>query len=143
MTTDQGTFSVSDWLTGRLPADWFTAVEVTVDREEILIHGTIPAPETAGSPDAEAGRITRFREDTRGARIEIARELEARTGRKVAWGVTCGDDQPGVHATLRARHDPAAAAAAPGARHPRRGRRGPLALGRAGLVRPPGRPARG
>jgi hypothetical protein len=90
MTTDQGTFSVSDWLTGRLPAEWFTSVEVTVDREEILIHGTIPAPEGAETPDAAAGRITRFREDTRGTRIEIARELEARTGRKVAWGVTCG-----------------------------------------------------
>jgi hypothetical protein len=90
MTTDQGTFSVSDWLDGRLPADWFTGVDVTVDREEILIHGTIPVPEGATAPDAEAGRITRFREDTRGARIEIARELEGRTGRKVAWGVSCG-----------------------------------------------------
>ena len=90
MTTDQGTFSVSDWLTGRLPADWFTAVEISVDREEILIHGTITTPDGTQSPTAEAGRITRFREDTRGARIEIARELEARTGRKVAWGVTCG-----------------------------------------------------
>ena len=90
MTTDQASFSISDWLTGRLPAEWFTAVEVTVDREEILVHGTIPAPEGTDTPDAEAGRITRFREDTRGARIEIARELEARTGRKVAWGVTCG-----------------------------------------------------
>ena len=90
MTTDQGTFSVSDWLTGRLPADWFTAVEVNVDREEILIHGTIPAPEGTATPDAEAGRITRFRDETRGARIEIARELEGRTDRKVAWGVTCG-----------------------------------------------------
>jgi hypothetical protein len=90
MTTDQATFSVGDWLTGRLPAEWFTSVEVTIDREEILIHGTIPTPEGADTPDAEAGRITRFREDTRGARIEIARELEGRTGRKVAWGVTCG-----------------------------------------------------
>ena len=88
MTTEQQTFSIRDWLDGRLPADWFTAVEVTVDREEILIHGTIPAPE--GGEDAQAGRITRFREDTRPARIEIARELEDRTGRKVAWGVTCG-----------------------------------------------------
>ena len=90
MTTDQASFSVTDWLTGRLPADWFTSVDVTVDREEILIHGTIPVPAGADTPEAEAGRITRFREDTRGARIEIARELEARTGRKVAWGVTCG-----------------------------------------------------
>lgn len=91
MSTDQEPFSVRDWLAGRLPADWFTGVDVTVDREEILIHGTIPVPDDAGTPDAEAGRITRFREDTRGARIEIARELEGRTGRKVSWGVSCGD----------------------------------------------------
>jgi Arc/MetJ-type ribon-helix-helix transcriptional regulator len=89
MTSDTSTFSVSDWLTGRLPADWFTAVEVTLDREEILIDGTITAPE-ADSPDGQAGRITRFREDTRAKRIEIARELEERTGRKVSWAVTCG-----------------------------------------------------
>lgn len=90
MTTSSPPFNVSDWLTGRLPADWFTSVEVTVDREEILIHGTIPKPEGADTPDAEAGRITRFREDTRSIRIEIARELESRAGRKVAWAATCG-----------------------------------------------------
>jgi Arc/MetJ-type ribon-helix-helix transcriptional regulator len=89
MTSDTSTFSVSDWLTGRLPADWFTAVEVTLDREEILIDGTITAP-GADSPDGQAGRITRFREDTRAKRIEIALELEERTGRKVSWAVTCG-----------------------------------------------------
>jgi hypothetical protein len=88
MTTDNGTFSVSNWLTGRLPADWFTATEVVLDREEILIQGTIPDVETS---EGQAGRITRFREDTREKRIEIARELESRTGRKVSWGVTCGD----------------------------------------------------
>lgn len=90
MTTDHAAFSVTDWLAGRLPADWFTSVDVTIDREEILIHGTIAVPDGAATPDAEAGRITRFREDTRDARIEIARELEGSTGRKVAWGVTCG-----------------------------------------------------
>ena len=91
MTTEAPTFRVRDWLDGRLPADWFTDLDVVVDREEITVHGTIPAPEGATGPDAESGRITRFREDTREARIEIARELEARTGRKVAWGVACGD----------------------------------------------------
>ncbi len=86
MTTS---FSVSDWLTGRLPADWFTSVDVTLDREEITITGVIPAPEP-DSADAWSGRIRRFREDTRAARIEVAQELEARTGRKVSWAVTCG-----------------------------------------------------
>jgi len=89
MTTQQSTFSVSEWLTGRLPSEWFSDLAVTVDREEILIVGTIDTP--ADSPDSQSGRIKRFREDTRVQRIEIARELEARTDRKVAWGITCGD----------------------------------------------------
>lgn len=90
MNTQQTLFSVSDWLAGRLPSEWFTAVEVTVDREEILILGTIAPPE-AGAADGQSGRIRRFREDTRSARIEIALELEERTARKVSWGVACGE----------------------------------------------------
>ncbi|MDR0345842.1 MAG: hypothetical protein LBI49_22590 [Nocardiopsaceae bacterium] len=48
----------------------------------------------AGRSDAEAsaaalGRARRFREDTRDARIEIAREVERMFGRKVSWGVLC------------------------------------------------------
>ncbi len=93
MTTQQKTFSVGDWLDGRLPADWFTDVEVVIDREEITVLGRISAPTDHPSPDAESGRITRFREETRATRIEIARELEATTGRKVAWGVRCGDTE--------------------------------------------------
>jgi hypothetical protein len=40
---------------------------------------------------AEAGRIARFREDTREERMAIARELEHRFGRNVAWGAEAGD----------------------------------------------------
>jgi hypothetical protein len=88
---------VRGWFTGRLPADWFTAApEIQVDREEITIVGALPAPETAGASDAERaaaaeGRIRRFREETRGHRIEIAREAEHKFRRKVSWGVTCAD----------------------------------------------------
>ncbi|TDE09105.1 hypothetical protein [Jiangella asiatica] len=91
---------VRGWLTGRLPDDWFEGpVEVTIDREEITIVGRIPAPPTAeGVSDVEreaalSGRVSAFRESTRERRIEIARELEHRSGRKVAWGVECGDRQ--------------------------------------------------
>jgi hypothetical protein len=47
----------------------------------------------AGTADraAAAGRIKRFREDTRGQRMRIAREAEARFGRKVAWAASCGE----------------------------------------------------
>jgi hypothetical protein len=119
---------VRGWFTGRLPDEWFTGTaEVVVDREEITIVGTLPAPGASGGEsasgesasdeahsadpgEAEAaddtdsggessaagiaaaeGRVKRFREDTRARRIEIAREAERRFGRKVAWGVRCGD----------------------------------------------------
>jgi hypothetical protein len=90
-----GTEEVRGWFSGRLPGDWFTAApQIQADREEITIVGELPAPDTAGAPDAERaaaaeGRIRRFREETRGRRIEIAREAEHRFRRKVSWGVTC------------------------------------------------------
>ena len=89
------TESISGWFTGRLPEDWFTAApEITVDRDEI--SSSAGRARAAGGAAAEraaaaAGRITRFREDTRDARIAIAREAEHRFGRKVAWGAQCGD----------------------------------------------------
>jgi len=84
------------WLAGRLPDGWFEgAPEITIDRDEILVVGTLAAPpveglDAAGKAVAEAGRITRFREATRQARMEIAREAEHRYGRKVAWGAVAG-----------------------------------------------------
>jgi hypothetical protein len=101
MSTD-----IQAWFAGRLPDEWFTApAEVNVDREEITIVGTLPAPETDTADkdkdtdkgeDGDAaraaaeGRIKRFREQTREQRIEIAREAEHRFRRKVAWGARCG-----------------------------------------------------
>ncbi len=89
---------VRGWFAGRLPTEWFTApVEISVDREEITIVGVVAAPELdAAASDVEraaawAGRIKAFREDTRGARIQIAAEAEHRFGRKVAWGARCGE----------------------------------------------------
>src|SRR5581483_5026972 len=75
-------------LRGRLPDGWFVgAPDVTIDREEILIVGTLP-PLTAEFEDSDsgradraaavAGRIARFREQTRDERIEIARHAEHR-----------------------------------------------------------------
>jgi hypothetical protein len=94
--TDDSATSIRGWLTGRVPSGWFEGLEVTVDRDEILVVGVLPAPELGGDADeaeraaAIAGRVSGFREDTRGRRIEIARELEHRTGRRVSWGVRCG-----------------------------------------------------
>lgn len=90
---------IRGWLSGRVPQEWFTSLDVTVDRDEVLVVGTIPAPDVADDADdaeraaAAAGRVGQFRETTRATRIEIARELEHRSGRRVSWGVRCGDQQ--------------------------------------------------
>jgi hypothetical protein len=91
---------IKAWLVGRLPAEWFTAApEVTIDRDEILILGTLPAVDAAdgdvaaAQAEAEQGRIARFREQTREQRIQIAREAEHKFDRKVAWGARCGDTE--------------------------------------------------
>ncbi len=78
------------WFEGRLPSEWFTAVEVTVDREEITVIGTLPDETVEEGAQAE-GRIGRFRADTRARRIEIAEEAQARYGRKVSWGARLGE----------------------------------------------------
>jgi len=95
---------IRGWCLGTLPDGWFAGPpEVTVDREEITVVGQLP-PVTgesadggepadageAGEAEADAiaaGRSRRFREETREARIGIAREAERRFGRRVSWGV--------------------------------------------------------
>src|SRR3978361_2288854 len=68
------------WFTGRLPEGWFTGTpDGPVDREEILVIGTLAAPEVgdegAASPAAAeaaaTGRISRFREQTRDERLAV------------------------------------------------------------------------
>ena len=84
------------WFSGRLPEGWFiSSPTVTADREEIVVLGELAALEgdiedDAARSAAEAGRIARFREDTREERIEIARQAEHRYRRKVAWGARLG-----------------------------------------------------
>src|SRR5437667_11956055 len=88
---------LTGWLAGRVPEDWFSGpAEVTVDREEVLIVGTLSDVELGEAGDealsaARSGRIQQFREDTRDARVRIAREVEHRVRRKVSWGVKIGD----------------------------------------------------
>lgn len=88
---------IKAWFAGRLPDDWFIApVEVSVDREEILVVGTLAEPEVEEGADdaaraaAASGRISRWREQTREERIGIAQTAEHRFGRKVGWGATVG-----------------------------------------------------
>jgi len=98
-TTSNPTPAVAAWFAERLPAEWTAtaAPQVTVDREEITVVLALPGLELrAEASDAEraeatAGRIARFRSDTRERRIGIAREAEHRFRRKMAWGVVLGD----------------------------------------------------
>jgi hypothetical protein len=85
MITEQ---EIEQWLRGRLE-DWFERFRVVIDREEISIIGTLPG-DGLDDAAAQAGRIARFREQTREQRIGVAVELERATGRKVAWGARCG-----------------------------------------------------
>lgn len=120
----------AEWLAGRLPDDWYVGrPTVSIDREEIVVIGELPAPSgaeaTATAADAETptgddsagpsaaaaqGRISRFREQTRDERVRIAQEAEARYGRKIAWGASIGDTTVlfthlAVPAMTRLRHD--------------------------------------
>lgn len=96
---------VPDWFAGRLPSDWFVGAPlIEIDRDEIFVIGELPLPKPerpAGPTDGDAeaptdeipratkeGVISRFRESTRPARMQIAGEAQHRYGRSVAWGVT-------------------------------------------------------
>jgi hypothetical protein len=88
---------ISGWFAGRLPDGWFVgAPSVTTDDKQIVVVGTLTEPQLGegasaeAKAGAEAGRIARFREGTRGWRIEIAREAERQFKLNVTWGATCG-----------------------------------------------------
>ena len=97
-TSDATTEEIRAWFAGRLPDTWFAGPpEVSSDRDEILVVGTLadPAVPEGSTPDAIAGaraaRIDGFREDTREQRIRIAQEAQHRFGRTVSWGAQVGD----------------------------------------------------
>jgi hypothetical protein len=82
--------SIKGWFAGRLPDGWFQGVEVAVEDDQIVVIGTLPEANLGATPEekegAAAGRIARFREETRGHRIGIAREAEERFKKYVTWG---------------------------------------------------------
>lgn len=78
---------IEEWVRGTIPEDWFTApVEVSVDREEVLIAGTLDGAE-GSSP------VAAFRESTRRERMRIADAIEERYGHKTAWAVDHGGER--------------------------------------------------
>ena len=91
------TQEIAGWFRGRVDDGWFTALDVVVDKDEILVLGTLPTPALGGDAETDAdarrvaasARINGFREDTRDRRIVIATEAEHLFGRKVSWGCRC------------------------------------------------------
>ncbi|WP_345452983.1 hypothetical protein [Nocardioides marinquilinus] len=97
---------VRGWFTGRLPEEWTVEPPaVGVDREEVTVVVTVAdvalgdAASEAERAEARAGRARAFREETREARMAIAREAEHRFERKVSWGVRLGSGD-GAHEEL-------------------------------------------
>src|SRR6202035_1160945 len=87
--------TIKGWFAGRLPDGWFQGVEVTLEDDQIVVLGTLPELKNVGSTPEEkegaaAGRIARFREETRGPRIGIAQEAEERFHKYVTWGAKLG-----------------------------------------------------
>ncbi|MGK2930955.1 MAG: hypothetical protein ACSLFO_15430 [Acidimicrobiales bacterium] len=100
---------IEGWFRGRVDDGWFTALDVLVDKDEILVVGTLatPALSTRGADEhrdgdepsdgdheaarriAASARLNGFREDTRERRIVIANEAEHLFGKKVSWGSRC------------------------------------------------------
>jgi hypothetical protein len=84
----------ADWFAGRLPDAWFDGdPTVVVDREEITVVGKLPDGASDESEAHAEGRASRFREETRSERMNIADEAQSRYGRKVSWGVEVGGEQ--------------------------------------------------
>lgn len=101
LTSDEATA----WFAAAVPDEWFSDLRVLVDRDEIMVIGSLVTDEqspggTDQEPPGEEGgeareisEIEAFRERTRDARIAIAQKAEARFARKVSWAAGCGDTQ--------------------------------------------------
>lgn len=91
------TTQLSSWFAGALPDDWFTEpVSLVVDRDEIIVTGSIPMPKVSGDADpalAAQSRIQAFREETRDARMAVADRAQHEFERTVSWAVTCGSEE--------------------------------------------------
>ncbi|CAN5615997.1 hypothetical protein BH24ACT5_BH24ACT5_22550 [soil metagenome] len=91
--------SIEAWFSARMPSAWNdpTPPTIAIDREEITVTIHVPAPESADDAtdadraEAVDGRIAGFRDETRDARMAIARDAEHRFERKVSWAVAIGD----------------------------------------------------
>ncbi|HEX6488214.1 MAG TPA: hypothetical protein VF137_04980 [Candidatus Dormibacteraeota bacterium] len=87
--------SIQGWFAGRLPDGWFSGADITIEDDQIVVLGklpedSLPTGDEAARESFAAGRIARFRDETRGERIGIAREAEERFEKYVTWGAVLG-----------------------------------------------------
>ena len=83
---------IYDWFVEKIPAEWFIeAPEVVAAKDEVLVVGRL-SDEDTGDRVTRANRIETWRDETREARMAIARDAEVGFGRKVSWGARCGDE---------------------------------------------------
>jgi hypothetical protein len=94
------TSELQTWLQERAPAHLLAGPpEVTEYEDEVVIvlpvaaAGLDAALPEADRREAEYGLIALRREETRGWRMKQARELQARLGRPIAWGMRLGESQ--------------------------------------------------
>jgi len=80
------------WLAARVPPAWRPEVTIAGSEATVVAHILEPVG-LEGSAAAAAGRIARFREDSRPERVEIAQEAEARLNLTVTWGAACGAER--------------------------------------------------
>lgn len=98
MSPEELAVQLSKWFTERIPKDWFEGdLEVDADSQEILVVGTLSEPSYDKGASAESKENSRlaviktFRDETREARVDIARDAQRLFNRKVSWGVRSGD----------------------------------------------------
>jgi hypothetical protein len=88
------------WVDERVPASLLSGPpEITVYEDEVLVllpiatAGLETAPDGAERREAERRLIAQRREETRPWRMKLARELQSRLNRAVAWGMRAGESE--------------------------------------------------
>ena len=80
---------IREWLNEQLKELYPEPVEASISDGELLIMGRVAVEGEIDEEEARK-RILQHREETRPKRMELAQDLEERTGLAVAWGVRCG-----------------------------------------------------
>jgi hypothetical protein len=94
---------IHDWFAARVPEQWHAeGLEVIADQDEILVLVDLPPVPPGGGETSGEGPMDQpdpkdltgvrlFREGTRDERVALAGAAETAFGRKVSWGVRCGE----------------------------------------------------